>query len=43
VLFHRARLTSMPLSLVEVDIDDFKLINDRDGHAAGDAAHRRGR
>ena len=38
VLFHRARLTSTPLSLVEVDIDDFKLINDRDGHAAGDAA-----
>ena len=38
VLFHQARVTSMPLSLVEVDIDDFKLINDRDGHAAGDAA-----
>jgi diguanylate cyclase (GGDEF)-like protein len=38
VLFHRARLTSTPLSLVEVDVDNFKLINDRDGHAAGDAA-----
>ena len=38
VLIHRARLTSTPLSLVEVDIDDFKLINDRYGHAAGDAA-----
>lgn len=38
VLIHRARLTSTPLSLVELDIDDFKLINDRYGHAAGDAA-----
>jgi diguanylate cyclase (GGDEF)-like protein len=38
VLFHRARLASTPLSLVEVDVDNFKLINDRDGHAAGDAA-----
>jgi diguanylate cyclase (GGDEF)-like protein len=38
VLIHRARLASTPLSLVEVDIDDFKRINDRYGHAAGDAA-----
>ena len=29
VLFHRARRTSTPLSLVEVDIDHFKLINDQ--------------
>ena len=38
VLFHRARQTSTPLSLVEVDIDHFKLINDQHGHRAGDAA-----
>jgi diguanylate cyclase (GGDEF)-like protein len=37
-LLHRARLTSTPLSLIEVDIDEFKLVNDRFGHAAGDAA-----
>jgi diguanylate cyclase (GGDEF)-like protein len=37
-LLHRARQTSTPLSLVEIDIDDFKLINDRFGHAAGDGA-----
>ncbi len=35
---HRARLSSTPLSLIEVDIDGFKLINDRFGHATGDTA-----
>ena len=38
VLIHRARLTSTPLSLVEADIDEFKLINDRYGHGTGDTA-----
>ena len=38
VLIHRARLTSTPLSLVEADIDEFKLINDHYGHGTGDAA-----
>ncbi len=32
----RARRTSEPLSMVYLDIDDFKAINDRFGHAAGD-------
>lgn len=35
---HRARLSSTPLSLIELDIDCFKPINDRFGHAAGDTA-----
>ena len=33
----RARRTGEPLSLILIDIDDFKLLNDRCGHAAGDA------
>jgi len=33
----RSERTSEPLSLVLVDIDDFKALNDRHGHAVGDA------
>jgi diguanylate cyclase (GGDEF)-like protein len=32
----RAQRTQQPLSLVCIDLDQFKWINDRDGHAAGD-------
>lgn len=34
----RSRLTGTPLSLLMLDIDHFKSINDRFGHAAGDAS-----
>lgn len=37
----QARRTGAPLSLVMVDLDHFKAINDRFGHAAGDDALRR--
>ncbi len=37
----RSRRTGAPLSLVLIDIDDFKLLNDRHGHSVGDAVLRR--
>ncbi len=37
----RAKRASDPLSLILIDIDDFKSLNDRHGHAGGDAVLRR--
>jgi diguanylate cyclase (GGDEF)-like protein len=34
--FALADRTGIPLTVALVDLDDFKLVNDRDGHAAGD-------
>jgi diguanylate cyclase (GGDEF)-like protein len=36
----RARRYGWPFALVLLDLDDFKVLNDRHGHAAGDAALR---
>jgi diguanylate cyclase (GGDEF)-like protein len=37
----RAERTGEPLSLILIDIDDFKMLNDRYGHSVGDAVLRR--
>ncbi len=36
-LIRKAKLSGMPLSLIMMDLDDFKKVNDKHGHLTGDA------
>jgi len=36
-LIRRAKITGKPFSLIMMDLDDFKLVNDKHGHLTGDA------
>ncbi|MBI3298872.1 MAG: GGDEF domain-containing protein [Elusimicrobia bacterium] len=38
---HVAHRTQLPLSMIFIDVDDLKKVNDRHGHLAGDAVLRR--